>query len=174
MDASFKSGRDALLYVVTVLRSIAGVRPEAISAAQLDLGDWYLSYGKTGAAVKAYRSAYQTLIDAGFSSEKVDVALAVEMPPRIPLFATHLYTRRSMGLSADAQLEIRGHIDVSYIVDNTGNAHEIRFLDSSTEHSDTLEKMLELQLRSMKFRPELAGGQLRSPGEVDVRYYYSY
>ena len=114
------------------------------------------------------------MLDAGFSSENIDLALATDMPPRIPLFATHLHTRSSTGMDAHAELDFQGYIDLSYTIDDLGNAADVQFRHSSTEDSSSIERLIEIQLRSMKFRPVLIAGELSSPGRIEARYYYSY
>jgi hypothetical protein len=149
------------------------VRPEALAAALLDLGDWHLAYGKAAAAEEAYGEARRVLLDAGFSSENIDLALATEMPPPIPIFATRLYSRRSTGTSASAELDFRGYVDLGYTIDRLGNASNVRILGSSTE-SSRIAALIERQLRSTKFRPVLSGGKLLSPGLIEARYYFAY
>jgi tetratricopeptide (TPR) repeat protein len=173
MDESYDSGKEALKYAITVLGSVEGVRPEALAAALLDLGDWHLAYGKAAAAEEAYGEARRVLLDAGFSSENIDLALATEMPPPIPIFATRLYSRRSTGTSASAELDFRGYVDLGYTIDRLGNASNVRILGSSTE-SSRIAALIERQLRSTKFRPVLSGGKLLSPGLIEARYYFSY
>lgn len=174
MDESYLTGEKALKYAINLPRSFTGFRPEALAAAFLDLGDWHLAYGKAAAAEEAYGEAYQVLLDAGFSSENIDRGLATDMPIQIPVFATHLYTRRSTGVRADAELVFRGYIDLSYTVDALGNARDLRFIGRSSDDSSEIERLIELQLKSMKFRPVLSGGKLISPGQIEARYYYSY
>lgn len=173
-DESYRSGEKALEYIVEVLRSVEGVRPEAVAAALLDLGDWHLTYGRAEAAKGAYGDAYQALLDAGFSRANVDVALTTAMPPRIPVFATHLYSRSSRGIEPDAKLDFKGYVDVSYTVDGLGNPDDVQFTGGSAADSSRIERIIESQMRSMKFRPNLTGGELSSPGRVNTRYYYAY
>jgi tetratricopeptide (TPR) repeat protein len=174
MNESYESGEDALNYSITVLRSVEGVRPEVLAAALLDLGDWHLAYGKTAAAEKAYGEARQVLLDAGFSSANIDLALATEMPVQIPVFATHLYSRRSTGVGPNAELDFRGYVDLSYSIDSLGNASNVQILGRSAEDTARIETLIARQLKSMKFRPVLRGGQLVGLGPIEARYYYSY
>ncbi len=174
MDESYESGAEALKYIINILSSVEGLRPEALAAAHLDLGDWHLSYGKAQAAKLAYRDAYQALVNAGFSTENIDRALATDMPPRIPVFATHLHTRTSRGMNANAELDFEGYVDLSYTIDDLGNAAKVQFIESSSENSSRIERLIEVQLRSTKFRPVLTAGELNSPGTIEARYYYAY
>jgi tetratricopeptide (TPR) repeat protein len=173
-DESYKSGEEALEYVVGVLRSVDGVRQDVVAAALLDLGDWHLAFGRTAAAQKSYDDAYQVLLSAGFSPENIDLALATVMPPQIPVFAPHLYSRASRGIRPDAKLDYQGYVDVGYSIDELGNATDVAFLGASTEDYARLERMIAVQLRSMKFRPTLSGAERKSPGRIEARYYYAY
>lgn len=174
MDESYDSGAAALKYAIDVPSSVATFRPEALAALLLDLADWHLAYGKIAAAGEAYAQAYRVLLAAGFSSANIDLALATEIPPRIPIFATHLYTRQSAGFRPDAELAYDGYVDLSYTVDSLGNAADVRVLGGSSADSAHVEALLERELRSAKFRPTLRGGELTSPGRVEARYYYAY
>ncbi len=174
MDESYDTGVKALKYAITVPGSVADWRPEALAAALLDLGDWHLAYGKAAAAEEAYGQAYEVLLEAGFSAENIERALATDLPITLPVFATHLYTRRSTGRSEDAELDYKGYVDLSYTVDQLGNARGLDFIGRSDSDSDEIEKIIERQLRTMKFRPVLSNGQLTSPGRIEARYYYAY
>jgi tetratricopeptide (TPR) repeat protein len=174
MEESYDSGREALNYALTVLRSVEGVRPEAVAAALLDLGDWHLAYGKSQAAKDAYGEAYEVLQTAGFSSANIDIALATAMPIQIPIFATHLYSRISRGLQPGEQLDYKGYTDVSYSVDELGNASDIRILDHSTADASLIETALERHLNTVKFRPVLSDGELHRTERIEARYYYAY
>jgi tetratricopeptide (TPR) repeat protein len=174
LDESYDSGIEALKYALNIFRSVEGVRPEALAATLLDLADWHLAYGKAAAAEEAYSDVRQVLLDAGFSPANIDRALAADMPIQIPVFATHVYSRNSRGINADVKLDFDGYVDVAYTVDRLGNASDVAILGRSTDDSSRIEKQIEIQLKSAKFRPTLAGGQLGSPGRVEARYYYSY
>lgn len=174
LEESFESGESALEYAIRVLRSVDGVRADALAAAFLDLGDWRLAYGKAAGAEKAYGEAYDVLLEAGFSAANIDIALATALPLRIPVFATHVHTRRSLGKQPDAELDFRGYVDVSYTVDGLGNARDVRVLGGSADDAARIESLLERRLRSVKLRPVLTGAALVSPGRVEARYYYAY
>ena len=174
MEESYDSGVAALKYAIDVPGSVADWRPEALAAALLDMGDWHLAYGKAAAAEAAYAEAYEVLLDAGFSPANIDRGLAADLPIRIPVFATHLYTRRSTGTSPSAELDFKGYVDVSYTVDSLGNAHDVEFLGGSSEAGSDIERLLERQFRSAKFRPVLQGGELFDSGRIEARYYYAY
>jgi hypothetical protein len=174
LDESYDSGKQALEYVLTVLRSIDGVRPEALAASILNLGDWHLAYGKVAAAKRTYREANDSLLAAGFSAQAIEQALSTELPLRIPVFAIHPYTRGSRGTNVDADFTPRGYVDVRYTVDELGNAHSVEILSESSEEDSIVQRSLALQLRSIKFRPVIRNGDLYAYGQVDTRYYYSY
>jgi hypothetical protein len=174
MQESYDAGRLALDYLLGVLGSVDGVRPEALAAAHLDMGDWHLAYGKVEAATASYGRAYAALLEAGFTSPNVDKALATELPPAIPLFATHLYSKASAGLAPAAEVRFRGFVDLAYTVDALGNANGLEIVGRSEPDTERIEAMIRNQFKSLKFRPTLTGGELAAPGRVEARYYYSY
>jgi tetratricopeptide (TPR) repeat protein len=174
LEESYISGRDALEYAVSTIESVQGVPKEAMAMALLDLADWHLAYGRTQPARESYRRATESLLDAGFTAENIDKALVTDIPLQIPVFATHLYTRRSAGLRADQDLNIRGYIDLSFDIDDVGNASDLEITNRSAGTSPRIERLIEVQFRTMRFRPILRNGELVSPGIVNLRYYYAY
>jgi outer membrane biosynthesis protein TonB len=77
-------------------------------------------------------------------------------------------------MNANAELGFEGYVDLSYTIDDLGNAANVQVIESSSENSSRIERLIEVQLRSMKFRPVLTAGELSSPGPVEARYYYAY
>jgi hypothetical protein len=63
---------------------------------------------------------------------------------------------------------------VAYTVDGIGNASDITFLRRSADETGNIERLLERQLKTMKFRPRLRGGELSAPGRIEARYHYAY
>lgn len=174
MAESYLTGERALNYAISFPSSVANFRPEALAAALLDLGDWHLAYGKAAAAEDAYGKAYQVLLDAGFTAENIDVALTTQLPVQIPVFVVHLFTLRSTGIRESSELVFRGYVDLTYELDSLGNASNLQFLGSSTDDVAAIERLLERQFKSAKFRPLLDAGELVSPGRIEARYYYAY
>ena len=174
LDASFVSGERALQYAVDLLSAAGSGGSRELAAAWLNLGDWRLAFGKTTEAEQAYDRAYRIFEDMGFSSEQTDRALASALPPRIPVFATHLFTRRGIGIPEDSELRFRGYVDLGFTIDSAGDVRDLTFLGESAKDATAVESWLRIDLKSAKFRPALAGGKLMSPGRIEARYYYSY
>jgi hypothetical protein len=174
MDESYNTGRQALEHMLSLLRAADGLPPEAVAAGLLDLGDWQLTYGRALGARESYRQAWQALIDAGFTAANINRALTTPMPQRIPLFATHLYSRASAGLGPAAALEYRGYIDIAFTIDELGNAIDLEFLGNAGKDTERIEQLIEIQFRSIKFRPNLQNGELQRSGRIELRYNYSY
>lgn len=173
MDRSYESGRDALQYVINLLRS-AEVRPGLLAAAILELADWQLAYGKLAAAEASYQEVYSLMISSGATSEALDAALNRTTPTKIPMLATHFYTKKSAGLPEDTALNYQGYIDVSYTIDDHGNTSEVIFEESEQEELRYLQGLIENSLLITKFRPIIQNGELLSHGLVHMRYYYAY
>lgn len=173
LDHSYESGRNALRYIVNIMRSV-DAPPGMLSSALIELADWNLAYGKIQAARDYYEEAYQELIGAGYSVRQIDSSLNLAIPRRIPRSATHQFTRRSAGLPLDADLEYRGYIDLSFEVDSQGNPQDVVFIENDRPEYDQLERVIIDYLKTAKFRPHFSSGELVSQGRVDLRYYYSY
>ena len=174
MDESYNTGRQALEHMLSLLRAADGLPPEAVAAGLLDLGDWHLTYGQALGARESYRQAWEALLDAGFTAANINLALATPMPQRIPLFATHLYSRASAGLGPAAALQYRGYVDIAFTIDELGNPVDLEFLGNAGEDTERIEQLIENQFRSIKFRPVLHDGELQRSERIELRYNYSY
>jgi hypothetical protein len=176
LTQSYRGGRNALRYVI----ELAGraLPAETNAKAYLDLGDWHLAYGKVDAAKEAYKEAREILLEAGFTSENIDLSFESPIPTQIPRQATHLYSKNSLGLNENTPLDLLGYIDVSYSIDDQGNADDLVFIDNINADLDKnineIKRLLRLQLRSMKFRPVLKENELLATNKVNLRYHYSY
>lgn len=185
MDQSYNSGRNALEYIVTLLRAVEA-RPGFLASALIELGDWHLAYGKIPSAQTAYEDAYRVMVeDMGISTEAADQAFNNPVPYQIPRMATHMFTRRSAGLSSDIDLDYQGYFDVSFSIDSQGNADDIAFLASSMDDSQDeeapladqawrIQSLIQSNLKLAKFRPYFNNQTLVSPGQVNLRYYYAF
>jgi len=175
-DESYRSGKDAMQYVANLLADIEDVSAQQKSITMLDLADWDLAYGRTESARQFYRVVYQLLLDDGFNVPSVDAALTPTIPvmiPRIAAFPATLQTSGQQGLSEN--IDYKGYIDVSFGIDELGNASNINFNGASEDaNSERIESILNTVLRMSKFRPILRGGEITAQASVQYRYYYSY
>ncbi len=175
LDQSYNSGKNALEYVITLLKAVEA-RPGFLASALIELGDWHLAYGKIPSAQDAYQEAYSVMQeDMGISVEAANEAFNSAVPLQIPRIATHMFTRRSAGVSEYANLNYQGFVDVSFTIDNQGNADGIVFLENSMnnhqDEEDALEEIWSIQsliqsnLRIAKFRPYFNNRSLEAPGK---------
>ncbi len=173
LDQSYESGRNALRYIVDIMRTVEAP-PNMLGSALIELADWNLAYGRVQAAQDYYTEAYDELMSAGFTAQQIDNSLNLAIPRQIPRSATHPYTRRSSGLPLNAELEYRGYIDVSFELDDVGNPQKVEFSENDRPEYGQIEQILINHLRTAKFRPHFTDGELVNQGRVDLRYYYSY
>ncbi len=184
LNQSYDSGKNALEYVITLLKAVEA-RPEFLASALIELGDWHLAYGKIPSAQNTYQEAYAVMQDEmSMSVEAVNQVFNSPLPLQIPRMATHMFTRRSAGISEDATLNYQGYVDVSFTIDNQGNADDIVFLASSMDdyqdEEDALQEIWSIQsliqskLKLAKFRPHFNNQTLMGQGQVNLRYYYAY
>jgi hypothetical protein len=175
-DESYRSGKDALQYIANLLADIEDVSAQQKSISMLDLADWELAYGRTESARQFYQVVYQLLLDDGFNVPSVDSALTPTIPvmiPRIAAFPATLQTSGQQGLSQN--IDYKGYIDVSFGIDEFGNASNINFNSASEDaYSERIESILNTLLLMSKFRPILRGGEITAQAPVQYRYYYSY
>jgi hypothetical protein len=186
LDRSYDSGKNALQYIVTLLKN-AEARPGFLASALVELGDWHLAYGKIAAADASYKEAYNVMETMGISTEDADQAFNSPIPHQIPRMATHIFTRRSAGVSNDVELNYQGYFDVSFSIDSQGNAENITFLANSRDDSEVqdeddqeqdsasrIQNLIAYSLNIAKFRPYFNNQNLVSPGQFNLRYYYAH
>ena len=194
LDRSYDSGRNALQYIVTLLKNVQA-RPQFIASALVELGDWHLAYGKIPAAEDSYQEAYAVMEeDMGLSTALADQAFNGPIPHQIPRMATHMFTRRSAGVSNDVALSYLGYFDVSFSIDGQGNADEIVFVarsldalnnnnqepededekNAAEDEAKRIQSIIESTIKLAKFRPYFNDQALLSPGQINLRYYYAY
>ncbi len=174
-DESYDVGKVALKYVVNLVQSAEGVGAEQVTLALLDLADWELAYGRIVAAREGYQAAYQVLRDEGFNDASIDAALNTAVPaavPRVGAFPATQQTSGSLGLIQNPNYT--GYIDISFYIDEQGNASGFTILGDSGENLPRIQNLLENQINLTKFRPMLRAGELLSQEPVEYRYYFSY
>ena len=173
LDRSYTSGESALQFVINLLKTVEA-SPSILATSLIELADWQFAYGKIVNAETTYREIYELMASTGNSSRAVDASLNKAIPQQIPRLATHMFTRESAGYDVDTPLDFKGYIDVSYLLDDHGNASEIIFSESTQEDARLIQRFIESSLEVSKFRPILRDGEFLSPGRVELRYYYAY
>ena len=174
-DESYDVGKVALEYIVNIIQSAEGVGVQQVAIALLDLADWELAYGRIPPAQSGYQAAYQVLRDEGYDDVSIDTVLAAAVPvaiPRVGNFPATQQTSGSLGLIPNPNYT--GYIDVSFSIDDLGNANDITILDSSGVNNLRIQTILESQLDLTKFRPGLRAGDIVAQAPVEYRYYFSY
>ncbi len=171
---SYTNGRKLLEEVVDTAKRSADFSAQDVAGALLDLADWHLAFGRNQRAYSLYEEAYGTLIDAGVAAEEADRFLSPTPILQIPAFADHPYTRASVGISDDTDIDYLGYIDVNLTVDRYGNVRRSRIEDTTDEVGNQLRQRLLRNLRSGKFRPHLVAGKPADTEELSFRYYYFY
>ncbi len=172
LEQSYIRGRNALQYIVTLLENFEA-NPRLLAAALSELGDWQLAYGRIQPAQSNYQQAYAVLADSVVSAEYADSMLNDDIPRRIPMMATHLFTRKSAGIASDINLEFQGYIDVSLRLDNQGNVEEIIFDNVQPEQRE-IQNLIRSSLRMSKYRPYLRNGELVASRTMTLRFHYAY
>ncbi|MDG2090559.1 MAG: tetratricopeptide repeat protein [Gammaproteobacteria bacterium] len=174
-DESYDVGKVALEYVVNLVQSAEGVGVQQAAIALLDMADWELAYGRVAPAQEGYQAAYQVLRDEGYDDASIDTVLTAAVPvaiPRVGNFPATQQTSGSLGLIPNPNYT--GYIDVSFFINEQGNADDITILGSSGVENSRIQTILESQLDLTKFRPVLRAGNLAAQGPVEYRYYFSY
>ena len=159
----YDAGRRAFGNYLEALSANAENTTLDLARARVELGDWFLVFGKSRTARRYYEEAYQALAQ---SQEYAQLAERLLGQPKPVYFFDPTAT-----LSEEARaalLEIR--LGVSMTVTRSGEPRRVEFLDPPPSLSDGDLELMERQVREMTFRPAVREGKVVSTEDFIWRY----
>jgi hypothetical protein len=169
----YRQGRDSLQRRVDYLGAQADVAPLEKAHAVLDLADWTLPYQRMG-SLELYEHTWKALAEAGSPAAELAALFDPAFPIRIPVYADHPYTRKSLGIPEDQVLKYKGYIDVEFKLSRAGETSAVKIMNKSVTAPPRLESLLVRDLRNTRFRPRIADGMSRDNETMHVRFYFTY
>ncbi len=140
----------------------------------LAYGDWYLLFGKQGAATAKYNEAEDFLASYDLEAQVISKVLTPDIPVSLPQFTATPHHLPSLELQSRMMNSYRGFIDVRFRINRNGNARNVEVLASSDNTSTPVEKRLLRTISNSRFRPAMNEDNQARYEQVALRYYYSY
>lgn len=141
----YRRGKAALIRRVESLSN----QPVADLLGQVDaiaqLADWYLIFGQSHAAIKAYSLAFQTLLDESVSKDVQ--SLFFSEPQKI-----------EFNLPEKSQTKTQKVLEVSALITKRGRARDIQFIDPPKDLSEEEMRSIRQSIQKSRYRPRLNEG----------------
>ena len=167
-------GRQAIEDRITLLQEISAPAQELVKA-KLDMVDWLIFSRKRMEALNYLQDAYNATATTGILPEAdVDALFNPELPVAIPGFGLAPYSRATLNIPSDLDLEYNGYIDIEFSLSQYGATQSVKILDKSADTPEPVESALERYLRRAMFRPRFSNGLINNPEIIQLRYYYTY
>ena len=160
---NFAKGERALIEVVNVLMASEGATEEAVARAVLELGDWYLIFGKQGRATTLYRHVWELL-----HSKPDQLAEIFDSPT--PLYLPLPGDPDTQGAAVGRPQS--GVVELSFRVDESGGVSSIATLHSDPQ--DLMDVKVRRAVRRARYRPAFDGQTTLATEDVRVSHEFFY
>ena len=148
-EYAYQQGRDA--YQRIVARSTSGTVAE-FATALIRYADWELFFSHNGAALNAYRLAYELLASRDEASDLIDELFAPDTPIVLPAFLPN-------PLAADDAGATAGYVDLTFELNRYGTARRIEVLAADPGIADAAERRIVRIVARSVFRPRITDGE---------------
>ncbi|MAH73746.1 MAG: hypothetical protein CBC09_06325 [Cellvibrionales bacterium TMED49] len=141
----YRRGKAALISRVESLSNqpVADLLGKVDAIAQL--ADWYLIFGQSHAAIKAYSLAFQTLLDESVTEDVQ--SLFFSKPKKIEFILPESSRRKSHEV-----------LEVSALITKRGRVRDIEFIDPPEDLSEEEMRSIRRSIKKSRYRPRLNGG----------------
>ena len=160
---NFAKGERALIEVVNIVMASEGATEEAVAGAVLELGDWYLIFGKQARATTLYRHVWELL-----QSKPDRLADIFDSPT--PLYLPLPGDPDNDGVAAGRRRS--GVVELSFRVDESGGVSGIATLHS--EPQDLMDVKVRRAVRRARYRPAFDGETTLATEDVRVSHEFMY
>ena len=160
---NFAKGERALIEVVNVVMASAESSDEDVADAVLELGDWYLVFGKHDRAMTLYRHVWELL-----EAKPDQLAEMFESPT--PLYLPLPGDPETDGVAAGRPRN--GVVELSFRVDESGAVSGIATLHS--EPQDLMDVKVRRAVRRARYRPTFDGEKTLATEDVRVSHEFMY
>ena len=160
---NFAKGESALIEVVKVVMANEEATDETVARAVLDLGDWYLLFGKQDRATTLYRRVWELL-------QPTPGQLAEIFDSPTPLYLPLPGDPDSDGVAVG--LPQIGVVELSFRVDESGGVSSIATLHSTPQ--DLMDVKVRRAVRRARYRPAFDGQTTLATEDVRVSHEFRY
>ena len=166
ITSGYEVGRNSYLRVIAYDEAAFG-DPAGEAAlrnrlkAYLQLADWDLLYSQNGSAFDQYTRVHELLETTPFAERLIAELFAPPVPIILPTFLPNpLETPAS-----------DRYIDVAFEITKYGESRRVEIAGAAPSVADGAKDELLSLIKSARFRPRVASGDLGRPAPVTVRYY---
>ena len=160
---NFAKGERALIEVVNITMASEDAGDEAVARAMLELGDWYLVFGKQERATTLYRHVWELL-----EATPDQLAEIFESPK--PLYLPLPGDPDNDGVGGGRPRH--GVVELSFRVDESGGVSSIATLHS--EPQDLMDVKVRRAVRRARYRPAFDGQTTLATEDVRVSHEFMY
>jgi hypothetical protein len=173
-DMGYRNGIDILEARVERLQKQPTPDARKLAEAKIALADWLLVFDRRVTALEELEEIYQDLVDAAVAEHDLNALLNPAIPEEIPKFRNYRYSRASLGIPEDLNLQYKGYVDVEFHVNRAGRASSITILGTSPDTDDEIPNRLVNHLRYAQLRPRVQAGSVKTEDLYQLRYHYTY
>ena len=150
----YRRGKEALISRVESLSNQPGSDLISQVNAIAQLADWYLVFGQSHAAIKAYGLAFETLLHEGVSEDVKSIFFS--KPQKI-----------EFNLPENNQDQPHKVLEVSALITKRGRARNIQFIDPPKDLSEEEMRSIRRSIQKSRYRPRLnEGNPEESPHKI--------
>ena len=160
---NYSKGERALIQVVNAVMAGDSATDEDVAAAVLELGDWYLVFGKQDRATTLYRRVWELL-------ESNPDLLAATFDSPTPLYLPLPGDPDDDGVAAGRPRT--GVVELSFRVDKSGGVSGIAILQSKPQ--DLMDTKVRRAVRRARYRPAFDGETTLATEDVRVSHEFRY
>ncbi|GAA4950960.1 hypothetical protein GCM10025791_34160 [Halioxenophilus aromaticivorans] len=147
---SYYNGKQAITKMIDIYETADHTDQSDLIAAHVQLGDWYMMFDRSNAAMGQYELAFDKIATTNtldeFSKELFDKPHAL---PDMPLLETQAHNPN----------QPHDYVLVKFDVTSRGEARNVDILESKPENHVGNRAMVRRSLKSAKFRPRMVAGK---------------
>lgn len=158
---SYYNGKKAISKMIDIYENSDQKDPSDLIAAHIQLGDWYMMFDRSNAAMDQYRHAYSK-VESAQSPQELSEELfgSPRALPDMPLLETRVH-------GSD---QPHNFVVVKFDVTARGEARNVDILDSKPKKHVGNRAMVRRNLKSAKFRPRFVNGEAVATQGIVHRY----
>jgi len=158
---SYYNGKQAITKMIEIYESTPEADPSDLIAAHVQLGDWYMMFSRTSAAMDEYEMAFQSSEESELPNEmKTKLFGRPRALPDMPLLETQAH-------DTNAPHE---YVVVRFDVNSRGEARNVDILESMPEDNVGNRALVRRNLKEAKFRPRMVDGRAVDTNGIVHRY----
>lgn len=166
----YREGLALLEAKLTLVESDDSATTADVASIRLDIADWHLAFTRESQGHKAYREAWQYLLDNGYSEDDANGLMNSPQYLMLPAFVTHQFSETW----AKEFEEVSGEVVIELDIREDGLTTRLRVEEHDDEARLPLRHILRNFLKDATFRPLLVDGEAVRQKDILLRYRFHY